>query len=83
MQVIRNIVHNKRDYVVVSTTLQIEEGEDLITTPIYIRADVTGLSKENRTTVFGKLNMTFNHLLAIRSKQTSTIKKPWWKTIFN
>lgn len=83
MEVIRNSTHNSRDYIMVETTLNVEKGETIVSSPIHIRVDVTKLSDIDRAIVFGKVNGTFNHLLTIKSKQKATIKVPWWKRVFN
>lgn len=67
----------------VETTLTVEKGETIITSPIHIRVDVTKLSEIDRAIVFGKVNGTFNHVLSIRNKQKNSVKVPWWKKIFN
>ena len=82
MEVIRNSRHNGRDYIVVDTSLKIEKGEQVISTPVHIRVDVTNLTDRDRAVVFGKVNGIFNQLLTIRNKQQPPVKESWWKTIF-
>lgn len=80
---IREITYNKRDYIVVSTTLTVERKDTTITVPVQVRVDITSLSEEDRTTVYRKVYIFFNRIITLRDKQTGTEKKPWWKTLFS
>lgn len=80
---IRNSTHNGKDYIVVDTALKVEKGEVSIIAPVHIRVSVSKLSEEDRVVLFGKVNRAFNHLLTVKSKEATLVKKPWWKIIFN
>lgn len=80
---IRNNIHNNREYVIVETFLNIEKGETVISSPIHIRVDISKHSDIDRAIIFGKVNGMFNHTLTIKIKQKATSKKPWWERIFN
>lgn len=80
---LREITYKNKDYIVVVTSLKIEEKEDIITVPVYMKVDVTTLSDQDRETVYRKVYLMFNRPINIKSKQKTENKKPWWSSIFS
>lgn len=80
---IRVATYNGRNYVTVNTVLKVQKTESLITVPFHIRVDITELAEADREVVLEKVNKTFNHIIAMKYKQTPTPNKPWWKKLFS
>lgn len=79
---IREITHNKRDYIVISTTLTVERKDTTVTVPMQVRVDITPLSEKDRTTIYRKVYNFFNRVITLRDKQAIEERKPWWKALF-
>lgn len=80
---IREITYNKKDYIVIYTTLTVERENTTATVPVHVKVDITSLSEKDRTAVYRKVYILFNRAITLKEKQAGEEKKPWWKALFN
>ena len=75
---IRQIKRLGKEYLIVFTTLQVQQGDTSLSVPVTVQINITDVDERQQYDVYKSVNTLFNHPISINQTKSLPIK-PWYK----